>query len=120
MRPRELFSPAQSRAARGLLDWTTAELSHRSGVAHDIIRAFEHGDRALRDYERARIGSAFARAGVIAKEARHGGEGVRFKRPQRPSNVLDENLYDFLDAREADEDYDAAHAVRTACAGSPA
>ena len=37
------MSPAQSRAARGLLGWTTADLAAKIGIDEKVIRDFEQG-----------------------------------------------------------------------------
>lgn len=37
------ISPGQSRAARGLLGWSEADLAGRSGLDEDLVRAFENG-----------------------------------------------------------------------------
>ncbi|WP_309628421.1 hypothetical protein [Brevundimonas sp.] len=104
MRPRETFTPAQSRAARGLLDWTTAELSKRSGIDRHRIESFEQDDEELELYAHAAIGRSFAKAGVIAKHGRLAGDGVRFRQPPsaRDGWAL-AALSDFLTADDADE-----------------
>lgn len=39
------MTPDQSRAARGLLDWSQAELASRSNLSESTIRDFEKGRR---------------------------------------------------------------------------
>ena len=39
------MTPDQSRAARGLLDWSQAELAARSNLSESTIRDFEKGRR---------------------------------------------------------------------------
>jgi transcriptional regulator with XRE-family HTH domain len=39
------LTPAQSRAARGWLDWTQAELAKRAVVGISTVRSFEDGTR---------------------------------------------------------------------------
>jgi transcriptional regulator with XRE-family HTH domain len=39
------MTPDQSRAARGLLDWSQAELAARSNLSEGTIRDFEKGRR---------------------------------------------------------------------------
>lgn len=104
MRARETFTPAQSRAARGLLDWTSAELSKRSGIEPHLIQAFEADDADLEPYALAAIGQSFVKAGVIAKHGRSAGDGVRFSRKPPPqSGWMLNGLPDFLSATDADE-----------------
>lgn len=38
-----LMTPAQSRAARGLLDWSAADLAARTGLDEAFVHAFEAG-----------------------------------------------------------------------------
>ena len=104
MRARETFTPAQSRAARGLLDWTSAELSKRSGIDRHAIEAFEADDADLEPFAQAAIGRSFAKAGVIAKHGRSAGDGVRFNRKAKPCDGwIVAGLADFLAADDADE-----------------
>uniref|UniRef100_A0A6H1ZJ77 Uncharacterized protein n=1 Tax=viral metagenome TaxID=1070528 RepID=A0A6H1ZJ77_9ZZZZ len=104
MRARETFTPAQSRAARGLLDWTSAELSKRSGIEHHLIQAFEGDEADLEPYALAAIGRSFAKSGVIAKQGRSAGDGVRFsRRPSARDGWMLNGLPDFLSANDADE-----------------
>jgi transcriptional regulator with XRE-family HTH domain len=55
---------AQSRAARGLLNWTQSELVEQSGVSKKTIVDFERG--STRPYGRtlAAIAAAFEAAGI--------------------------------------------------------
>lgn len=39
----ETMSPEQSRAARGLLGWSEADLAAKTGLGEDAVRAFEAG-----------------------------------------------------------------------------
>lgn len=81
MRSRETFSPAQCRAARGLLDWSSDELARRAGVEPEAVELYERQEADLGDADRAALGRAFVDCGVIAKASGDGGEGVRFARP---------------------------------------
>lgn len=59
-----ILTPALCRAARGLLDWTQADLADESGVSRSTIRDYE-GDR--HDIHRAtesQLRLAFERGGV--------------------------------------------------------
>lgn len=42
------ISPAQSRAARALLNWSEADLAGKLGLGEDFVRDFESGDATLR------------------------------------------------------------------------
>jgi transcriptional regulator with XRE-family HTH domain len=75
------ISPAQCRAARGLLDWSQQDLASRAKVARRTVNDFEKGlikpyPRTLRD-----ILEAFDSAGVIflCTGGDHEGPGVRLK-----------------------------------------
>jgi transcriptional regulator with XRE-family HTH domain len=58
------LTPAQSRAARGLLDWSQTELARRSNMSESSIRDFEKGRRVLRINNLAAVRRAFESAGV--------------------------------------------------------
>ena len=60
------MSPAQCRAARGLLDWTQPDLAKRSGISKKAIIAFERGatTRLHRRTSEALI-AAFEEAGIV-------------------------------------------------------
>lgn len=70
-----MIGPAQSRAARGLLDWSRAELARRAPVAEDALAAFEQGQRALSRPDLAAITRALEVAGVEFTDE----DGVRLK-----------------------------------------
>ena len=84
MRPRrrDHFSPAQVRAARGLLGWTQERLAAVSDVDPLAIARFEGVRGELSEYQAERVGAALNEAGIIAIQAAHAGAGVRFKKPQ--------------------------------------
>lgn len=83
MKPRETFSPAQCRAARGLLNWSDGELARRTSLEIEAVQLYERSEAELGDSELAMIGRVFVSAGVIAKPEGMAGVGVRFARPQR-------------------------------------
>jgi DNA-binding XRE family transcriptional regulator len=58
------ISPAQCRAARGLLDWTQGELAQKVGVALRTIQDFENGRRTPLAIVRSSIKQAFVQAGI--------------------------------------------------------
>jgi DNA-binding XRE family transcriptional regulator len=57
-------TPAQSRAARGLLDWSQGELGTKSNLSESTIRDFEKGRRVPGPNNLAAIRSALETAGV--------------------------------------------------------
>jgi transcriptional regulator with XRE-family HTH domain len=73
--------PEQSRAARGLLDWSQTRLAEHAGVSRSTVRDFEGGRHGLHRASEAQIVQALAAAGVrlIAPDAE--GPGVRLARP---------------------------------------
>jgi len=58
------MTPDQSRAARGLLDWSQAELAARSNLSESTIRDFEKGRRVPSINNLAAIRRALEVAGV--------------------------------------------------------
>jgi len=71
------ISAAQSRAARGLLDWSHAQLGGRSNLSESTIRDFEKGRRTPGANNLAAIRHALEAAGV---EFANGSEpGVKLK-----------------------------------------
>jgi transcriptional regulator with XRE-family HTH domain len=58
------ISPEQSRAARGLLDWSQTKLASLSNLGESTIRDFEKGRRAPRPHNLAAIRAALEAAGV--------------------------------------------------------
>lgn len=69
-----------SKAARVLVNWRSLDLSERSGVPHDTIRAFESGrTRQLSTLNEKAVVDAFEAAGVQFIPENGGGVGVRFR-----------------------------------------
>jgi transcriptional regulator with XRE-family HTH domain len=58
------MTPDQSRAARGLLDWSQAELAARSNLSESTIRDFEKGRRVPSINNLAAMRRALEVAGV--------------------------------------------------------
>ena len=77
---RTTVSAAQSRAARGLLDWSQAELGRRSNLSESTIRDFEKGRRTPGVNNVAAIRAALESAGVIFVEENGEGPGVRLRK----------------------------------------
>jgi predicted transcriptional regulator len=85
--PAAMLTAAQIRAARAMLAWKQSELARASGVAEVTIKKIEAGTT---DDPRSKtldaIQRAFEKAGVVFLEpgdVRDGGEGLRFKKPER-------------------------------------
>ena len=77
-------TPAQSRAARGLLDWSQTELGRRSNLSESTIRDFEKGRRIPAPNNLAAIERALSSAGVIFVDENGEGAGVRLRKGDRP------------------------------------
>ena len=79
----EVITPAQIRAARGLVDWTQVDLANFSGVSEMSIKNVERGKRDTRSSTLTKIQGAFREAGVLFLETDQaslgGGAGVRIK-----------------------------------------
>jgi transcriptional regulator with XRE-family HTH domain len=58
------MTPAQSRAARGLLDWSQTELAEGSNLSESTIRDFEKGRRTPTETNISAIQRVFEDAGV--------------------------------------------------------
>lgn len=70
-------TPEQSRAARGLLNWTQAELAERADVGLSTVKDFESGKRAPLPHNLEAMAHALTSAGVIFIAENGGGAGVR-------------------------------------------
>lgn len=73
-----MLTPETSRAARGLLDWSQAELARHSNLSESTIRDFEKGRRQPTRNNLAAVHSAFEKAGI--EFLNHGQPGVRLAR----------------------------------------
>ncbi|WP_132255905.1 MULTISPECIES: helix-turn-helix domain-containing protein [Methylobacterium] len=76
------MSPAQSRAARGLLGWSEADLAAKAGLDASFVRAFEagQGDPAAGQIEVLR--SVLMRAGAVFTNGNS--PGVRLEQRASP------------------------------------
>ena len=72
------ITPAQCRAARGMLQWSRDVLAERSRVGKRTIVDFERGARSAHASTRFALRTAFETAGVVFIEENGGGVGVRF------------------------------------------
>jgi len=79
------MTPAQSRAARALLDMNQAALARNAGLGLSTIVDFEKKRRRISDEAVLAIEAAFGRAGITFIEENGGGEGVRLRKPRRLS-----------------------------------
>lgn len=72
------MTPAQCRAARGLIDWTQTRLAETAGVSLSTVRDFETGKRKPLAANIEAMRSAIEAAGVtLLDQDRRGGIGVR-------------------------------------------
>ena len=72
-----MITPAQCRAARGLLDWSQQQAADAANVGVVTIRQFESGGSQPRAATVDVVVRAFERAGVIFVEENGDGPGVR-------------------------------------------
>jgi transcriptional regulator with XRE-family HTH domain len=76
------MTPEQCRAARGLLDWSQAQLAEKAAVGIVTVRQFEAGAHTPRRATVEVIKRAFDAAGVEFIDENGGGPGVRLRRRQ--------------------------------------
>jgi transcriptional regulator with XRE-family HTH domain len=74
-----MLTPSQSRAARGLLDWTQKDLAAATGLSPLSVRAFEKGGR-MRPSNLDKLQAVMESAGVIFVDENGEGPGVRLKK----------------------------------------
>jgi transcriptional regulator with XRE-family HTH domain len=77
-----MITPAQCRAARGLLDWTQQKLADRAGVGIVTVRQVEAGLSEPRRATLEVIRRALEAAGVAFIDENGGGPGVRLRKGQ--------------------------------------
>lgn len=83
--------PAQSRAARGLLDWSLADLGDRTNLTESTIRGFESGQSPLAAEDLCALRAAFEAGGVEFIPEDSEGAGVRLKEGKPAQTIpLDE------------------------------
>jgi transcriptional regulator with XRE-family HTH domain len=78
----KMITREQIRAARGLLDWTQAELAKAAGLSEVAVKNLERGRTDPRASTLTAIQEAFDRAGLVfldPGDTRNGGSGVRLK-----------------------------------------
>jgi transcriptional regulator with XRE-family HTH domain len=75
------ISPQESRAARGLLNWSQTQLAEASLLGISTVRNFEAELRETTAANLAAIRNAFEKAGVIFEDdGRHVGVKLKIKR----------------------------------------
>jgi transcriptional regulator with XRE-family HTH domain len=72
-----MISPAQSRAARGLIDLSQTKLAEAAGISLSTVRDFETGKRTPTANNLAAIKRALEEQGVIFIDTNGEGSGVR-------------------------------------------
>lgn len=77
------ITPAQSRAARGLLGWSQMDLSDASKTATKTIADFERGARTPYPRTLEDVQGALEKAGVEFIAQNGGGPGVRLRNAQQ-------------------------------------
>lgn len=75
------MSPAQSRAARALLNWSQEELAEKASVSVTTLRNYERGATAPMTNNLNAIRAALEAAGVVFIPENGGGAGVRLRAP---------------------------------------
>ena len=76
-----MITPAQCRAARGLLGWSQQTLASSAGVGTVAVHQLEAGVSQPRRSTLAVVKRAFEAAGVEFIDENGGGAGVRLKKP---------------------------------------
>jgi transcriptional regulator with XRE-family HTH domain len=72
--------PEQSRAARGLLDWSQAQLGASANLSESTVRDFEKGRRVPSPNNLAALQRSLEDAGVEFIAENGGGAGVRIRK----------------------------------------
>ena len=76
-----MIDSAQSRAARGLLNWNQDELAKRATIGVATVRKFENGVHMLHRNNMTAVIRAFEDAGIkFLGRNKSGGPGVRLKK----------------------------------------
>lgn len=89
------MTPAQSRAARGLLDWSQSDLAQSANVGLSTLKNFEGGRSAPMANNLTAMKAALETAGVIFVAENGEGPGVRLKKgfiptaPRKASSAAD-------------------------------
>lgn len=60
-----MVTPAQCRAARGLLKWSTRGLAQNAGVAPATVQKFENGERSTNTHIVSGLQATLEAAGIV-------------------------------------------------------
>lgn len=77
---KDVITPAQLRAARGLVNWSREELANQAGTTERTIARIELEEGAARQSTLTAIRTALEAAGVIFIQENGEGPGVRLKK----------------------------------------
>ncbi len=86
------MTPAQCRAARGLLDWTQAKLAEAAGLAVSTVVRFERSGRAGPTGAVQAMQLAFEAASVEFIAENGGGSGVRLKKTTKGVEEISQEI----------------------------
>lgn len=75
-----MITPAQSRAARALLEWSQPKLAEEAGIGFSTLRDFEKGRHTPRTETFTALIEALETAGVEFIAENGGGAGVRLRK----------------------------------------
>jgi transcriptional regulator with XRE-family HTH domain len=76
-----IITPAQCRAARGLVAWSQDQLAKRAGVGNSTVRDFEKGRRVPMDDNLTTIRATLEVAGVVFEnDGKHVGVKLKIRR----------------------------------------
>ena len=78
-----MVTPAQCRAARGLLDWSQQDLADEARIGIVTVRQIEAGSTTPRPATLIVVRQAFEHAGVEFIDENGGGAGVRLRKRGR-------------------------------------
>lgn len=78
------MTPAQCRAARGLLEITQSQLAHAADLGLSTVVDFEKERRQVSLGAVEAIRAALERAGIEFIDENGGGEGLRLRKPRHP------------------------------------
>lgn len=82
-----MISPAQCRAARGLLNWTQPDLAKAAGIGETTLRQFELERGQPRNATLVVLRQAFESAGIEFLAENGGGPGLRLKKSEETSSA---------------------------------
>ena len=78
-----MITPAQCRAARGLLGWSQQDLAAKAGISQFAVHQLEAGSTRPRRATLDVVRRAFEHAGVEFIDGNGGGPGVRLRKPEQ-------------------------------------